>query len=227
MIPDHRNAFWETADEKNCWIGLREPNRLAERWIGKDGYVPKSMECKATTADNPLHRFGGLVADPFDCTDAFLDETIASARKKWMEFMINERFRTIFNVVKDGSDRGLLRSFDKCIYSDYDLMAILRATTDGRMTYTQTQIEGPSADGSLDRMMIDPKEKSFADEVIRAINRRIGIDMIQHGTEFMYLGVGAKAKEEVYWYGPKRQFIQSESSMAYSKDKNARKNIMH
>jgi hypothetical protein len=51
MREDHRDVFFKTADKCGCWIGVREPNPLADNWIGKAGYVPKGLSCKAKTAD--------------------------------------------------------------------------------------------------------------------------------------------------------------------------------
>lgn len=213
MIPKHREAFLKAAKDNQCWIWLRAPNRLAERWIGKDGYIPKPTECKAKTADNPDHRFGGLVVNPYDEPEAFSDRARTDAEDKWREFTISEHFRPQLDVVEDGPDRGLVRKFGKFIYSDYDLMTILPATPDGLPTYTPSQIEVRSLDGNQRRWINNPIEEDFEKKVIREINEAIGIKMIQHGSEFMWDGVGTKAIESVLVFGPQGQLKDYTSVM--------------
>ena len=50
--------------------------------------------------------------------------------------------------------------------------------------------------------------------VASVLNTLLGAPMVQHGAEFMWAeGVGAKAKERVFWFGPRRRFMAGESSM--------------
>ena len=43
MRRDHMDVFFKVAEQFECWIGVREPNPLADKWIGKSGYVPKGL----------------------------------------------------------------------------------------------------------------------------------------------------------------------------------------
>ena len=79
MRQPHKNVFFMAAQQFTCWIGLREPNELSAKWIGKPRHEPKGESCKAKTADNATHRFGGLVVDPILCPGAFRPDTLQTA----------------------------------------------------------------------------------------------------------------------------------------------------
>ncbi len=83
MRRDHMDVFFKVAEQFGCWIGVREPNPLADKWIGKSGYVPKGLNCKAKTSDNPAFRFAGLVVDPTARPEAFTKETLPDAKDTW------------------------------------------------------------------------------------------------------------------------------------------------
>lgn len=118
MRPDHLTVFLDVADRYKCTIGLREPNPLADRWIGKEGYAPKSVNIKSKTADSPHHPLAGLVVDPGMCPEAFKEETLPRARSNWS-------VPTGGIVTTEGKEKGLLRVYGKAIHADYDLMVIL------------------------------------------------------------------------------------------------------
>ena len=42
MRPDHKEAFFRVANDVSCWIGLREPNPLTDKWIGRAQHTPKA-----------------------------------------------------------------------------------------------------------------------------------------------------------------------------------------
>ncbi len=93
MKQEHKNAFLATADQFSCWIILREPNELSDRWIGRAGYKPKRVTCKAKSADDPVHPLGGLVVDPKLCPDAFASQSLTTVLETWeTEFLINGRY---------------------------------------------------------------------------------------------------------------------------------------
>src|SRR4051794_32480819 len=92
MKPEHKEIFFKAADQFNCWIGLREPNKLADKWIGKPGFRPKGINCSAKTADNDFHKFSGLVIDPFLSPDAFKPATLNEAKEKWTtKFLVGNK----------------------------------------------------------------------------------------------------------------------------------------
>jgi hypothetical protein len=198
MRPEHKEAFFLAAQQFTCWIGLREPNPLADRWIGRPGYAPKPEECKAKTADNPAHRLAGLVVDPVLCPQAFKADTRQVAVEKWQKaFLTAGRLPGGFTRIEHGPDAGLVKYQGAALFADFDLMAINRSNARGEFLQTSNEEE----------------EQLFA-LVQPELNRRLGAPMIQHGAEFMWdKGVGAREFEYVLWFGPGRRFNRWPSSM--------------
>lgn len=194
MKREHHRIFLEAAQRLNCWIGLREPNPLADKWIGRSGYIPKSDKVKAKTADNADHPLAGLVVDPTLCPDAFSEGIRQRAKENWTPAALPPGAV----VVKEGKEKGLVRLGGKAIYADFDLMNVVKADAQGNMAFTSTS-------ESMDL---------FA-KVARFINTRIGVAMIQHGPEFDpgFQGVGAKESELVFYYGPGGKSRLGHSSM--------------
>ncbi len=190
----HQRIFLEAAQRFGCWIGLREPNPLADKWIGRSGYMPKGKEVKAKTADNGDHPLAGLVVDPTLCPKAFSDGIRKRAEENWYPAALPPGAV----VTKDGPEKGLVRVGGKAIYADFDLMNVVRADAQGNMIFTTTK-------ESMDL---------FA-KVSRLINTRMNVKMIQHGPEFDpdFHGVGAKESEQVYYFGPGGKFRMGHSSM--------------
>lgn len=196
MLSQHKEAFYYVANELWCWICLREPNPLSDQWIGKFGFVPKSLACKAKTSDNPDFRFKGLVVDPVLCPEAFIKKEDAIDTWKH-KFLHNGRLPDGFTREKDGFEKGVLKYNGSKIHADFDLMLLLKAEKNGERATTTNE-----------------EENKMFPLVQKLLNEKLGSKMIQHGTEFQYLeGVGARESEFVYFFGPKRQFLSSISSM--------------
>jgi hypothetical protein len=187
MNPKHMKAFFDAAQEFTCWIGLREPNELSAKWIGRPGYVPKSELCKAKTADNSRHEFGGLVVDPILCPDAFLMPREA-ARTWTQEFAPGGRLPARFSRAESGREKGLVKENGSAIYADFDLMAISKSNTAGEFLFTA----------------YEEQEELYA-KVGSFLNRGLGAKLIQHGPEFLWKkAIGARERENVLWFGPAR-----------------------
>lgn len=197
MQQRHRDVFFAVADANRCWIGVREPNDLADRWIGRPGYIPKPVTCKAKTADNPTHRLAGLVVDPTLEPGAFRAESLLGAQESWRRFAPGGRLPVLFTRVDSGADKGVLKLNGSSIHADYDLMALLLADPAGGRKATS-----------------QPEAKVLYDKVAPALNRGFGSPMIQHGPEMAYEGMGARASEQIWWFGPRRQFGAWMSSMS-------------
>jgi hypothetical protein len=198
MRDDHRDVFFKTADQCGCWIGVREPNPLADTWIGKSGYVPKGLGCKAKTSDNPAFRFAGLVVDPTARPEAFKKETLAEARETWTKkFLKGGRVPPGFTCAPSGPERGLVKFGGSAIYADYDLMAISRSNERGEWLFTD-----------------QAQQAELYAKVEPLLRTGLGAPMVQHPTEFMWdQGVGAREAEWVLWFGPGRRFNRWQSSM--------------
>ncbi len=198
MLAHHKNAFFQVAEKLKCWIGLREPNELSDRWIGLAGYTPKPMSCKAKSADNPRFRLAGLVVDPTLCPEAFLPASLPDAISKWNhKFAPGGRLPAGYTRVTAGNDKGLVRLHGSAIHADFDLMTITLAGEDGGMAFTSRA-----------------QMQDLVTKVQPQLNSLLRTPMIQHGPEFDYdAGVGARDSEQVFFFGPNRRFILSHSSM--------------
>ncbi|MBI4563975.1 MAG: hypothetical protein HY716_04685 [Planctomycetes bacterium] len=198
MLSHHKDAFFKAAQECACWIGLREPNPLADRWIGKPGTVPKPESCKAKTSDNPHHKFAGLVVDPTAEPGAFTKESLSAAIETWKtKFLVAGKLPAGFTSSASGPEKGLVRFRGSAIFSDFDLMAIIRSNAQGeRLATTQEQ------------------QKELYAKVAPMLQQELHVPMIQHPTEFMWAhGVGARESEWVLWFGPGRRLERWPSSM--------------
>src|SRR5438132_13968201 len=201
MRQDHMQVFFEAAQQCTCWIGLREPNPLADKWIGKPGYIPKGENCKAKTADNPSFQFAGLVVAPTLRPEAFRRETLSAAIDAWEnKFLKAGRLPPGFTCAQTGTERGLVRFSGSAIFADYDLMAITRSDPHGAWLSTS-----------------DAQQKELFAKVEPILRQGLRVPMIQHPTEFMWTGgVGAREMEWVLWFGPGRRFNRGPSSMPHA-----------
>jgi hypothetical protein len=200
MRTEHRAVFFDVAQRFTCWIGLREPNPLSEKWIGRPGGYPKPEMCKAKTADNSAFKYAGLVVDPTRCPQAFKPAALAAATAAWAKFAKSGRLPVGFTCVEDGSERGLVKLRGSHLFADFDLMAINRSNDDGDFLTTS----------------IDEQAKLFQ-AVKPALNSGFRVPMIQHGAEMMWReGVGARESELVFWFGSGRRFNSWPSSMPKS-----------
>ncbi|QHV96919.1 hypothetical protein [Spirosoma endbachense] len=207
MLHHHRKIFFYVADWLNCWIGLREPNPLADQWIGKLGYIPKSAACKAKTSDTDASNFpfAGLVVDPILCPEGFQANTRNEAIDKWMKFALGNRLPPGFSRAETGPEKGLVKYEGSAIHSDYDLMYVSKADQTGNLAFTTLE-----------------EAKQLLKLAQPMLNQRLGAAMIQHGAEFEWDGgVGARERELVFRFGPKGKYYEEESSMPQ------RKGFMH
>jgi hypothetical protein len=87
MPSKHVVAFQRAAAKFKVWILVRRGNPQSLQWIGKDGYVPKPLDCKAKTANNPNSDCVGLVADPSPEYNAFVPgQKLQDALEIWQKF---------------------------------------------------------------------------------------------------------------------------------------------
>jgi hypothetical protein len=197
MLPHHKETFFAVANQLFCWIGLREPNELSDKWIGRSGYVPKSMHCKAKTADNAFYPYSGLVVNPLLCEDAFHYTTLEDAKEKWKKFADGNQLPSGFTCDEYGLEKGLVKFRGSAIHADFDLMVVCKADPNGSMAFTTPE-----------------EQVALSTEAQKLLNQRFGTPMIQHGTEFAWTGgVGARETENVLFFGPNRRFQLGKSSM--------------
>ena len=89
MKQSHHEVFFHVAGEEKIWIGLREPNPLADRWVDKKWAQPKMLECKTKTSDNPTYHYAGLVVNPFLVPEAFKPQSLNRAEETWSKKFVN------------------------------------------------------------------------------------------------------------------------------------------
>lgn len=198
MEARYQVAFYQAADEHQCWIGVREPNLFARRWIGKSDCAPKPKYCEAKTADNPAHRLAGLVVNPHTAGKAFGDQSVVQAKATWDQWIAKRggRLPPGFRETDGGEEMGLVRLYGYALYSDFDLMAVDNCNDRGERFFTSRS-----------------EQRAAYVKVRRSVNRSLGIPMIQHGPEFDYPRVGARSSERVWWFGPGRRLEVGSSSM--------------
>lgn len=196
MIADHERIFLNIADKLQCWILVRKPNDLLERWFGK--LVGGRWECiakpatiKAKSADNAQHALGGLVVNPELCPEAFSPSRRDKAIQIWREW----KQPAGITSVKEGPWRGLVLLRGKAIFPDYDLFDIHYASEDVKKVTVPWLSRRQAAD--------------LRNVITRAFNTSAGIDMIQHGPETFWPGMGTTGKEELLVFGPGRQRFNS------------------
>lgn len=185
MIEQHRVVFCGVADRESCWIGVRYPNRLADPWIKTPGCMAKPLWCKAKSADQTGHKWGGLVVSPVIVPDAFKTESCPKALRLWRDSLNMGKVSSGFTMDEEGPEVGLLKIGGQKIHADYDLMALLAADTNGRKLFTSKK-----------------KACHLFQKIKVKLNIGFGRKMIMHNSEFVFKGMGAADQEAVIWFGP-------------------------
>ncbi len=177
MRPQDKSLFLEAARNFQVWILLRRTNVESLKYIGKPGYAPKRIDCKAKTADLDVspYTLAGLVVDPTVHERAFKASKIQTARDSWAK--MQPLSRSGYTVDKNPNSRhyGCVQLESRYIHGDYDLYDIIDITQPYRnLAAVDTLLGQPHRRG--------PKVLS----VQKFINSRIGSPMIQHGGEAQY-----------------------------------------
>jgi len=177
MRPQDKKIFLEAARQFDVWILVRRTNPRSLDYIGRAGYAPKRIDCKAKTADIdlPPYQLAGLVADPNLHPRAFQASKISKARDCWsaMKPLLGSLYKV--NMDTRSSHYGCLQLQGAYIHGDYDLYDIIDVTQAHR---NLAAVE--SLLGQVHRR--GPKLL----QVQEFINSRIGSPMIQHGGEAQY-----------------------------------------
>ena len=85
MRSQDKAIFLEAARQFQIWILVRRTNRASLEYVGRPGYTPKRIDCKAKTADIDIapYRLAGLVVDPGIHPKAFKPGKAAKAAACW------------------------------------------------------------------------------------------------------------------------------------------------
>ncbi len=183
MRPEDKLAFAEAARSIGVWILVRRTKRDALQYIGRAGYTPKPIDCKAKTADKDVgrYRLAGLVTSPRVHQEAFSAEKRADVMRNWEEFERQHLQRpggaAGYEVESNANSQhyGGVKLRGAYVHADYDLYDIILPDQAHRnLAAVETLLGQPHRRGP----------KFF--EVQRFINGRIGSDVVQHGGEAQY-----------------------------------------
>jgi hypothetical protein len=175
--PQDKAVFLEAARHFQVWILVRRTNVASLQYIGRPGYVPKRIDCKAKTADLdvPPYKLAGLVVDPTIQPKAFSPGRVAKAKDSWtaMKSLVG----AVYQVDSDSKSKhyGCLKLQGSYIHGDYDLYDIIDVTQPHRnLAAVETLLGQPHRRGAK----VLPVQEF--------INSRIGSPMVQHGGEAQY-----------------------------------------
>ena len=177
MRPQDKPVFLEAARHFHSWILVRRTNVASLRYIGQPGYVPKRIDCKAKTADVevPPYQLSGLVVDPNLLPRAFNPGRLLIAKNCWNG--MKNLLGTTYEVDMDTKSKhyGCLKLQASYIHGDYDLYDIIDINQSQRNLAV------------VETLLGQPHRRGFNLIPIQDfINRRIGVQMIQHGGEAQY-----------------------------------------
>ena len=177
MRTQDKTVFLEAARHFGVWILVRRTNPASLAYVGKPGYVPKRIDCKAKTADQDVapYKLAGLVVDPTLQPRAFSPARQSKAKDSWSA--MKGLLVTICQVDTDTRSRhyGCLKLQGSYIHGDYDLYDIVDITQPHRnLAAVETLLGQPHRRGAK---LLPVQE---------FINSRIGSPMVQHGGEAQY-----------------------------------------
>ena len=177
MRPQDKTIFLEAARRFQVWILVRRTNVESLKYIGKPGYMPKRIDCKAKTADVDIapYTLAGLVVDPTIHDKAFRPGKLHSAKDCWAKMQPLTASPYTVDTDLRSPHYGCLKLQGSYIHGDYDLYDIIDITQPHRnLAAVDTLLGQPHRRG--------PKVLT----VQEFINSRIGSPMIQHGGEAQY-----------------------------------------
>jgi hypothetical protein len=177
MRSQDKAIFLEGARQFQVWILVRRTNRASLEYVGRPGYVPKRIDCKAKTADTdiPPYKLAGLVVDPTIHPKAFSPGKSAKVGDCWAA--MKPLLGTVYKVDTNTKSKhyGCLQLQGSYIHGDYDLYDVIDITQVHRnLAAVETLLGQPHRRGAK------------VITVQNFINSRIGSPMIQHGGEAQY-----------------------------------------
>lgn len=195
MRPQDKTVFLEAAKKFHAWILVRRTNRASLPYIGRPGYMPKRIDCKAKTADVDVGRYqlAGLVVDASIHPGAFGGGKAAKALAAWKSMLPLQGRAYTVDQNPGSKHYGCLLCEGKYIHGDYDLYDIVDMTQPYRnLALVGTLLGQPHKRGPL------------VLEVQAFVNTRIGTPMIQHGGEAQYAN---HSEQSLDAFGPEGQDV--------------------
>jgi len=193
MRPQDKDVFARVAKDPplglGVWILVRGTNADSLDYIGRPGYTPKPIDCKAKTAK--LGPSAGLVVNPHLAPHAFDD--LPRQKKFWDEHgnpLKYSRRASQYSVESGGPLKGCVKLDGQYIYGDYDLKAVVVPGHESATLALVTELHGvPNA----------RRGPKFY-EVQRLVNYAIGVDMVQHGADDEFTG---HSDETIFVFSPR------------------------
>src|SRR5947209_7830663 len=177
MRPQDKAVFLEAARQFHSWILVRRTNRASLDYVGRAGYTPKPIDCKAKTADQDAgsYKLAGLVVDPTVHKGVFKPTKVEEAKKCWE--VMKPVLGTRYTVDRDTKSRhyGCVKLNGSYVHGDYDLYDIIDISQPQRNL------------AAVEVLLGQPHRRG--PNVLRIqefINSRIGSPMVQHGGEAQY-----------------------------------------
>lgn len=183
------------AAETGFWIVARKTNEHAHSFIGKPGYVPKGVSCKAKTAKDDCQalvdgtprwiRSGGLVASPRLLPSAFAPGSLQGVLHVWHDF---ERRHLVPNDPEEyrldtrpGSRHyGCLLKGTSWIHSDLDLFDVIKPASALSTAPNNERIRSEQLQGQTNLYT------EYARIAGNKINLLMGAPVVQHGAQAQF-----------------------------------------
>ena len=177
MRPQDKTYFLDADKAFNVWILVRRTNRASLDYVGRPGYTPERIDCKAKTAgaNVGMYKLAGLVADPAIHPTAFPGGKLQKPQSSWqaMKGLIGTTYKVDTN--KSSKHYGCLQLNGSYIHGDYDLYDIIDVTQAHRNL------------AAVETLFGQPHRRGYKVLPVQEfINSRIGVPMIQHGGEAQY-----------------------------------------
>lgn len=185
---EDQTIFAQVAEQMQVWILVRGTNKASLKFIGKSGYAPKPVDCKAKTADLGGEK-AGLVVCPILDPAAFSEGTkTEKALAAWDEFagkswslgspLPTKRVGFDIETAKN-SYYGCVRKNGNYLHGDYDL-------------YDVVDPDDPTGGHRVEKLIngvaVSYSAKSLAAHL--ALNARFQetchANLIQHGDQLSY-----------------------------------------
>ena len=201
MRPQDVDAFALTALVYKVYILVRRTNPDSLQYIGKPGFIPKHIDCKAKTADNNvmlagrLQEIAGLVVDPnIVGPGAYKAGKHGKALDAWRHFTSHlappgrtpvttaQRYgvqddpsQPRYGAVVTWRNNYRIPSMRVFVHGDYDLFSIVPVDERNTNVFVQELLLGqPHSRG---KQLMD---------VQNYVNARIGVPMVLHGEQDHY-----------------------------------------
>ena len=193
MRPEDKRVFLQAARELGLWLLVRRTNRASLQYVGRSGYCPKPIDCKAKSAefDVDRYRLAGLVVDPTLQPKAFSPGKLQKALQFWNDYgpamLASGRYSVDQNP--DQPTYGLVRLGTEFLHGDYDLYDIIDPEQAQRNLAAVESMLGQAHRRGPNFYRV----QSF-------INQGIGVPMIQHGGEMQYTD---HSDQSIDVFGPK------------------------